>query len=142
MRNNRKNILGFTLIELMITIAIVGILAAIALPAYQNYTRRARFSEMVLAMAPYKQAVAECAQDLGTTTGCSGGTYGIGANVAVAEGNITSITTLNGTITIVPVAANGILATDTIINNPSLSTSGRVQWTISGGALTSGYVKQ
>ncbi len=142
MRNNRKNMFGFTLIELMITIAIVGILAAIALPAYQNYTRRARFSEMVLAMAPYKEAVAECAQDLGTTTGCSGGTFGIGADVAAAEGNMTSLTTANGTITVVPVAVNGIVATDTVINNPTLSTSGRVQWTITGGAVTSGYVKQ
>jgi type IV pilus assembly protein PilA len=48
---------GFTLIELMIVVAIIGILAAVALPAYQNYSNRAAFSELVLAVTPLKTAV-------------------------------------------------------------------------------------
>lgn len=56
---------GFTLIELMIVIAIVGILAAVALPAYQDYTVRAKVSEVVLAAAPAKTAVAESLQSTG-----------------------------------------------------------------------------
>ena len=53
---------GFTLIELMIVVAIIGILAAVALPAYQDYTVRAKVSEVVLAASSAKTAVAETAQ--------------------------------------------------------------------------------
>ena len=56
---------GFTLIELMIVIAIIGILAAIALPAYQDYTIRAQFSECVNSANPYRTAFAETAQSVG-----------------------------------------------------------------------------
>ena len=53
---------GFTLIELMIVVAIIGILAAVALPAYQDYTVRAKVSEVLLAASSAKTAVAEAAQ--------------------------------------------------------------------------------
>ena len=64
LKNNshRSLIHGFTLIELMIVIAIVGILAAIAVPEYNNYTARAKFSEVKLAVTPIKAAVTDCYQ--------------------------------------------------------------------------------
>ena len=57
---------GFTLIELMIVVAIIGILAAVALPAYQDYTTRAKVSEVIVMASPAKLAVAETASSLGS----------------------------------------------------------------------------
>jgi type IV pilus assembly protein PilA len=56
---------GFTLIELMIVVAIIGILAAVALPAYQDYTTRSKMSEVILLAAPAKLAVSETSSSLG-----------------------------------------------------------------------------
>src|SRR5476649_2833544 len=104
---------GFTLLELMITVAIVGILAAIAIPSYVSYTRRAYFTEIVNDTSPYKVAVAECYQNLSTLTGCSAGTNRIPAAIAATTGKLASLTVTDGVITATPVAANGLLATDT-----------------------------
>ena len=128
---------GFALIELVITIAIIVILAAVAIPSYQNYTRRAYYSEIVNATAPYKIAVAECYQKLRTLTGCNGASNNIPANVAVAQGAVGTLTVANGVITVTPVAQNGILATDTYILTPTIAGT-TVTWTSSGGGVTNG----
>ena len=74
---------GFTLIELMIVVAIIGILAAIAIPSYLDYTKRAKISEVLAATAPYKLAVSETYQTSITNT--------LPANTFVQTGRVFSI---------------------------------------------------
>jgi len=70
---------GFTLIELMVVIAIIAILSAIGIPAYQSYIQKAAMTDMLQAMVPYKTGVELCVIDAGALTGCNAGTQGIPA---------------------------------------------------------------
>ncbi len=133
---------GFTLIELMIVVAIIGILAAVAIPAYGNYTKKAKFTEVVQATQAIKTGVEVCAQDLGIAaaaalTGCDGGTNGIPPNVATGNATkyVDTITTLAGVITATPKVTGGILAADTYVLTPTVGATG-VTWVVSGGCLS------
>ena len=92
---------GFTLIELMIVVAIIGILAAVALPAYQDYTVRAKVTEAMVQASAAKQAVTEAASSLGlanVTSANSGYSFTANAttyvaSVAVANGGTITVTT-------------------------------------------------
>lgn len=123
---------GFTLIELMIVVAIIGILAAVALPAYQQYTKKSKFSEVILATASAKVAVELCGQDLGDVAACDGGTNQIPADIAAAAGYVDSVTTAAGVITATAINANG-LAGETYILNGTFA-NGKVTWAVDAGS--------
>lgn len=131
---------GFTLMELLITIVIVGILAAVAIPSYLNYTKKAYYSEIVRATAPYKVGVGECYHTLGTLTGCSGGADGVPADITTTTGAVASLSTADGVITVTPEAQHGILSTDTYVLTPTV-VNDTLTWASSGGGVTAGYAK-
>jgi len=93
----KTNQQGFTLIELMIVVAIIGILAAVALPAYQNYTIKAKVGSAISQLASLKTEVALCYQETGGLDDCDTGSNGIQAFTATKE--LASATVTDGVIT-------------------------------------------
>jgi len=121
---------GFTLIELMIVVAIIGILAAVALPAYQDYTVRAKVSELMLAASGVRTAISEKFQTDPSNTACAGG----GATIPVVGKIATATVTDAGTVTVTgSTASTSIGQAVTITVTPTYSTlTGTITWSCIG----------
>ena len=134
MTNNK----GFTLIELMIVVAIIGILAAIALPAYQTYTAKSAYAEVVSAATPAKTAIEVCAQT-GVPANCGDITEQAGWESGPLVDSVEITGNAGGpyVITVTPNAGvkAGVTASETYILTGTVA-NGAVTWAITGGCTT------
>ena len=138
---------GFTLIELMIVVAIIGILAAIAIPQYQNYVTRSKWQDNIARTATTKLAIAECAQNSnGDLTLCDTAaelTSAVGyPGLPAAGGNLSSVT-LTGTTAAMVITGTAAVGSCVVTATPTV-TSSAVTWAyVTSGAgcskSTTGY---
>lgn len=122
---------GFSLVELMIVITIIGILAVIAAPSYQNYPKRARFAEVIAATSPFKIAIAIALQQGDALTDLNLGEHGVPPSPDATK-NLAHIKVNKGVITATGTKAAGGA---TYILKPNVDGSA---WTIEGTCVSAG----
>jgi type IV pilus assembly protein PilA len=134
---SREN--GFSLIELMIVVAIIGILAVLVIPSYQVYIRRAHYVEVVQAATPLKMSVQECFQVTNELSECGAGQNGVPTGAAETNGIIkTALINSAGKITVTPQEKYGLSAADAYTLTPVVK-RGQLLWISGGGGVAHGY---
>ena len=130
---------GFTLIELMIVVAIIGILAAVAIPQYRDYTNKSKGASAIASIDTYKKGVAICIQqEGGVATACDTGYDGIPTWTATPL--LSAVTVADGVITAtVPIGAMGNTAAGSIELRPTAEAA-RISWAVAATGLPASVV--
>ena len=131
--------MGFTLLELLVVFAVIGVLASLAVPRLQSQVQKARFINVINSAAPVKAAIETCFQKKGVLASCTAGNNEIPADVGLIDGNNSVVVTANGVITAQGNVDNGFNGVaQTYILTPT-AVNGGLTWAVGGSCTASNY---